>query len=189
MNRFAIILLVGIFCVIAAGCGGAGTVVTPPVPAVLSVSSTSASFTAVQGGANPASTSVTVSNTGGGTLTFTAATDSPWLTVTPANGTAPQTLQISAAVGALPAGMNTGHITITASGVTGSPANVTVGFFVAPVRVERSFLGAMGSESAARWNGGRRWTKYRSQIGGHYLRPVCDSGKSGERRGIWRKRN
>jgi Viral BACON domain len=145
MNRFAIILLAGIFCVIAAGCGGAGTVVTPPVPAVLSISSTSASFTAVQGGANPASTSVTVSNTGGGTLTFTVASDSPWLTVSPANGTAPQILQINAAVGVLPAGMNTGHITITSPGVAGSPATVTVGFFVTPVPSNTPFWAQWGA--------------------------------------------
>jgi len=145
MNRFAIILLAGTFCVIAAGCGSASNVVTPPVAAVLSVSTTSASFTAVQGGANPSSASVTVSNTGGGTLTFTAVSDSPWLTVTPASGTAPQTLQISAAVGVLPAGMNAGHITITSPGATGSPAIVTVGFFVTPVPSNAPFWAQWGA--------------------------------------------
>ena len=145
MNRFAIILLAGIFCVVAAGCGSANSVVTPPVAPVLSVSTTSASFTAVQGGANPSSISVTVSNTGGGTLTFTAASDSPWLSVTPTSGTAPQTLQISAAVGTLPVGMNNGHITITASGATGSPAVVTVGFFVTPVPSNAPFWAQWGA--------------------------------------------
>jgi hypothetical protein len=145
MNRFAIILLAGIFCIAAAGCGSANSVVTPPVSAVLSVSTTSASFTTVQGGANPASVPVTISNTGGGTLTFTAASDSPWLTVTPASGTAPQTLQISAAAGTLPVGMNSGHVTITASGATGSPVTVTVGFFVTPVPSNAPFWTQWGA--------------------------------------------
>ena len=118
MKHFAIILLAGIFCVIAAGCGSTGA--APPAPAVLSISSTSESFTAVQGGANPAAVSVTVSNTGGGTLAFSAVSDSPWLTATPPSGIAPQTLQISATVGTLPVGMNTGHITVIAAGTTGS---------------------------------------------------------------------
>jgi hypothetical protein len=144
MNRFALIMLTGIFCVAAAGCGSAGIVTTPPSP-VLSVSSTSASFSAVQGGTNPAAVSVTVSNTGDGTLTFTAASDSPWLTVTPTSGTAPQTLQISAAVGGLPISMNTGRITITAAGVTGSPATVTIGFFVTPVPSNTPFWAQWGA--------------------------------------------
>jgi hypothetical protein len=144
MNRFALILLAGVVCVIAAGCGSAA-IVTPPAPPVLSVSSTSAAFTAVQGGANPAAASVTVSNTGGGILTFSVTSDSPWLTVTPTSGTAPQTLQIGAATGALPVGTVTGHITITASGVTGSPATIAVGFFVTPVPSNTPFWAQWGA--------------------------------------------
>src|ERR1700735_2647059 len=113
MKHFAIILLAGIFCAIAAGCGSTGA--APPAPAVLSISSTSESFTAAQGGANPAPASVTVSNTGGGTLAFSAVSDAPWLTATPPSGIAPQTLQIGAAVGTLPVGMNTGHVTVIAA--------------------------------------------------------------------------
>jgi len=144
MNRFALFLLAEILCAIAAGCG-AGIGALPPVPAVLSISSTSASFTAVQGGASPAATSVTVSNVGGGTLSFSTASDSPWLSVTPASGTAPQPLQISAAVGALPASVNTGHITITSTGTTGSPATVTVSFLVAPPASDAPFWAQWGA--------------------------------------------
>ena len=68
---------------------------------ILSVSPTSLSFTAVQGGSNPASSTVNVTNTGVGTLTFNATSDSPWLTVSPASGSAPQNLQVGASVGGL----------------------------------------------------------------------------------------
>jgi hypothetical protein len=94
---------------------------------------------------NPTAASITVSNTGGGTLSFSAASDSPWLVVSPANGTAPQTLQISAVVGTLAASVNTGHITITAPGVTGSPATVTVGFLVAPPPSNAPFWAQWGA--------------------------------------------
>ncbi len=144
MNRFAFILLMGIICIVVAGCGSAA-IVTPPAPAVLSISSTSASFTAVQGGANPAAASVTVSNIGGATLTFTATSDSPWLTVTPSSGSAPQTLQFSATVGTLPVGTVTGHITITAPGVAGSPATVTASLFVTPVPSNTPFWAQWGA--------------------------------------------
>src|SRR5580704_12230944 len=145
MNRFGIFLISAIFCVLAVGCGSA-TIAPPPAPAVLSVSSASVSFTGAQGSStNPAPVSVSVSNTGGGTLTFTATTDSPWLTVSPTSGTAPQTLQVSATVGTLPVGTNTGHVTITAAGVTGSPATVTASFLVAPQPSEAPFWAQWGA--------------------------------------------
>lgn len=76
---------------------------------------------------------------------FTAASDSPWLSVAPTSGTAPQTLQVSAALGTLAANTYTGHITITASGVTGSPAVVTVTFLVAPQPSDAPFWAQWGA--------------------------------------------
>ena len=107
-------------------------VVAAPLP-VLSVSPATLSFSAAQGsGVSPAPAAVNVSNTGTGTLSFTAASDSAWLAVTPASGTAPASLQVSATLGTLVTGTYTGHITITAAGAVGSPATVTVTFAVAP---------------------------------------------------------
>ncbi len=96
------------------------------LPPVLSISAQTVSFSAVVGGSNPSPATVNVTNTGGGTISFTAASDSTWLSVSPASGTAPQTLQISAAVVGLAAGTYTGHVTVTATGVQGSPATITV---------------------------------------------------------------
>jgi len=105
-------------------------VAAPPQP-VLSVSATSLTFNATQGGSNPASQSVNVTNTGTGTLNFTASSDSTWLAATPASGSAPASLQISSTVGTLVAGTYTGHVTVTSSGAQNSPATVTVTFVVA----------------------------------------------------------
>jgi hypothetical protein len=103
------------------------TVTAPPPPQpVLSVSATSLSFTAVQGGANPAAGSVNITNTGTGTLTYSLTSDSAWLTATPASGTAPQALQVSANINGLAANTYTGHLTITATGAQNSPTTVTV---------------------------------------------------------------
>jgi hypothetical protein len=93
---------------------------------VLSVSPTSVSFNAVQGGSNPASTPVSVTNTGTGALSFTAVSDSAWLGVTPTSGSAPQNLQVSANIAGLAPNTYTGHITVTAAGAQGSPATITV---------------------------------------------------------------
>ncbi len=94
-------------CITLAGCGGGNQPTSP----VIQISQTALSFGASQGLAlNPAPASVSVTNTGGGTLTFTAASDSPWLSVTPGNGTAPQSITVSATVGALTTNSYTGHL-------------------------------------------------------------------------------
>jgi Viral BACON domain len=72
------------------GCGlGGGGGAQPPI---LSVAQSNVLFNGAFGGSNPAPISVNVTNTGGGTLTFSASSDSPWLSVTPGNGSAPQIL-------------------------------------------------------------------------------------------------
>lgn len=91
---------------------------------VLALSQTGVFFSGNVGGTNPAPASINLTNTGGSTLAFTAASDSAWLTVTPTSGTAPQTLQLSASTGGLAIGTYTGHVTITPS--SGAPATITV---------------------------------------------------------------
>lgn len=93
---------------------------------VLTLSQTGFFFSGNLGGANPTAASLNITNTGGGTLSFTAASDSAWLTVTPSSGAAPQTLQLSAATSGLAMGTYTGHVTVTSAGSSGSPATITV---------------------------------------------------------------
>jgi hypothetical protein len=144
MNRFPFLFLIVIISMISGGCGGA-SVSPPPNPPSLSLSQTSLSFSATQGiGSNPAPASVNLSNVGGGTLAFSASSDSPWLSVAPASGTAPQTLQISVAAGNMAPSVNTGHITVTAQGALGSPATITVSFLLAPVPSNTPFWAQWG---------------------------------------------
>ncbi len=49
----------------------------------LAVAPASLSFSGVQGGADPASKTLSVSNTGGGSLSFSVSDDAPWLSVSP----------------------------------------------------------------------------------------------------------
>jgi hypothetical protein len=92
----------------------------------MTLSQTGFFFSGNLGGANPTAASVNIANTAGGTLSFTTTSDSAWLTVTPASGTAPQTLQLSAVTSGLALGTYTGHVTITSAGSSGSPATITV---------------------------------------------------------------
>jgi outer membrane protein assembly factor BamB len=101
---------------------------------VLSVSPSSLIFSAIQGGANPSSASLTVSNTGSGTLSFADGVDQSWLQAAPSSGSAPpaQTIQVTAATGTLAAGSYKGNVTLTATGAGGSPATIPVTFTVSP---------------------------------------------------------
>ncbi|MGA2716878.1 MAG: LamG-like jellyroll fold domain-containing protein [Bryobacteraceae bacterium] len=108
--------------------GGAPQQAPPPPPAspVLSLSTGSLTLAASAGGANPASQSVTISNTGGGTLSWTAGKTQSWLTLSATSGNAPASLSIAANTSSLAVGTYSDTVTITAAGVTGSPATVTV---------------------------------------------------------------
>lgn len=96
-----------------------------PSPTI-GVSPSSLSFTATAGGSNPANQTISITNTGGGTLNWTATDNASWLSVSPASGTAPSTLTASVDITGLAAGTYNGTITISATGATNSPLNVPV---------------------------------------------------------------
>ena len=125
--------------VTATGAGGSPktipvtlTLDPPATPPVLSVSPASLSFSAAQGGASPAAKTLTVTNTGGGTLSWTAADDAAWLSVAPASGTGSGSITVTASVAGLTAGTYTATVTVAAPGVSGSPKDIPVTFTVDP---------------------------------------------------------
>ncbi|HEY6403802.1 MAG TPA: S8 family serine peptidase, partial [Blastocatellia bacterium] len=98
----------------------------PATQPVIGVNPGSLSFTATAGGGNPASQTISITNTGAGTLNWTATDNASWLTVSPTSGTAPSTLTASANISGLAAGTYNGTITISATGAPNSPVNVPV---------------------------------------------------------------
>lgn len=126
------------------------TVTTPPA---IGLNATSRSFSANAGGANPASQTVSITNTGGGSLTGLARTisyssGSGWLTATLNTTTAPATLTLQPATAGLGGGTYSATVTITSPVATNSPRTVTVTFTVAPTIVlsatSRSFTAPNG---------------------------------------------
>jgi hypothetical protein len=102
--------------------GSAGAPTNPTI----GVSPSSFSFTATAGGANPANQSLSITNTGGGTLNWTASSNATWLSVSPTSGTAPSTATVSVNITGLAAGTYNGAITVSATGATNTPVNVPV---------------------------------------------------------------
>src|SRR5207344_3248586 len=69
---------------------------------------------------------LTVQNGGGGTLSWSAAGNQTWLTLTPASGVGAGSISVAAASSTLSPGDYPATITITAAGAQGSPTVVGV---------------------------------------------------------------
>src|SRR5208283_742721 len=104
-------------------------------------------FQYTYGGALPAAQSVAIGNTGGDTLAWTASSDSYWLAVSAASGSAPATLAVSVNPVNLAAGTYTGNVRITAAGATGSPATVPVTLTVSGTQPAGVITGVLNGAS------------------------------------------
>ncbi len=100
-------------------------VTAAPTPTI-GLSATTLSFSAVQGSSNPTNKTISVSNSGSGTLNWTATESSNWLSLSPASGTGAGTISVAVNTTGLSIGTVTAPITIAASGATNTPQTVTV---------------------------------------------------------------
>jgi hypothetical protein len=108
------------------------TVTAAAVPPAIGTSSTSLSFTAQQGGSNPSAQTLSISNTGGGTLNWSASPNTTWLAVSPASGTGNGAVSVSPTTGILAAGSYNGNITLSATGASSVTVPVTFTVSTAP---------------------------------------------------------
>ena len=106
---------------------------TSPTPTT-SPSTGGLTFTAAQGGANPAAQTLSIANTGGGTLSWTASEPATWLSLSPASGAIAagqsNVITVSVNIAGLTANTYSSTITISAPGSTNPtqqiPATLTV---------------------------------------------------------------
>ena len=94
----------------------------------LSINNTSLQFSCTVGGNLPAAQPFTITNSGTGTLAWTATVTSTatWLSLDSTSGTATSTVNVSINPALLAAGTYQGTITVSAAGASNSPASVTV---------------------------------------------------------------
>jgi hypothetical protein len=114
-----------------------GVAATPAIQLSLS----NLTFSSIAGGTNPAPMTFTISNSGGGTLAWTADDTAAWLTLSPASGTNTGTVTASIAASGLAAGAYSATVTVSAPGATAktilvtltiTPSTSTSGFSVSP---------------------------------------------------------
>ena len=109
-------------------------VISSSGPAI-SLSPTSLSFSAVQGGASPAAKTVSVTNIGTGTLSGLSASvsyanGSGWLSASLNTTTAPATLTVTATTGSLAAGTYNATVSVSSGVASNSPQTVAVSFAI-----------------------------------------------------------
>ena len=104
----------------------------PPSPSnsSISLSANKASFAYMLGGSAPATQTVNISNAGGGTLAWSASSNTPWLTVSPASGMGAGTLTLGINTAGLSAQTYNGEIAITAAGAANSFQTIFVALSV-----------------------------------------------------------
>lgn len=105
-----------------------------PLPSS-SESVSSLSFTAAEGGANPQSQTFTISNTGGGTLSWSITDDAGWLSVNPTSGTTTtetDTITVSVDITGLSANTYTATITISTPGAIETSQQIPVTLYMLP---------------------------------------------------------
>ncbi|MEX5213470.1 MAG: fibronectin type III domain-containing protein [Nitrospiraceae bacterium] len=139
----------------------------PPAQATLSLSPTSLAFSGTTGGSNPAAQSITVTNAGTGTLTWTVADNANWLTATKAGGTITAAVNLSG----LAAGTYNGTITVAATGATNTPQSV-------PVTLTVNASGSTTGSVTLTWNGNGEqdlegYKIYRATSSGAYGAPIA----------------
>lgn len=97
---------------------------------VISLNVPSLTFTGTSGASNPSAQSFTISNTGTGTLAWTAGDNAAWLSLSPASGTNTGTVAAAVTLTGLSAGTYSGTITVSATGA--SSKTLPVSFTVNP---------------------------------------------------------
>ena len=98
--------------------------------AALAVTPQALTFNYTPGGTTPAAQTISIANTGSGTLSWIASSSVPWATLSAASGTAtataPATLSVSVSPASLAVGSYTGNVQIAAAGASGSPVSVSL---------------------------------------------------------------
>ncbi len=106
-------------------------------PAAIGLSPASFSFS---GPPDPPGQTLTISNTGGGTLTWAASSNASWLSVSPTSGTAPSSATVSVTgTAGLAAGSYSSTITVSATGASNSPQTAAVSLTVTSSALTASF--------------------------------------------------
>jgi len=122
------ILLIGLVVLLASSMVACGEQVPPSSPTI-GLSPSSLSFSAEEGGANPATQTLTIWNSGERTLDWVISDDAGWLTLNPSSGVSTgetDTITVLVDTYGMDAGSYSGSIAVSASEASNSPRTIAV---------------------------------------------------------------
>jgi len=137
-------------------------------PPAISLSASQANFSYTVGG-NLTSQTVNIANAGGGSLSWSAVSNAPWLTVSPGSGLGSGAITLGLNPSGLTAQTYNGAITLTASRAVNSPQTISVVLTVNAAPVSPVTVAAV--VNAASWTGGTVAPGELVVIGGQMLGP------------------
>ncbi|MDY7019080.1 MAG: hypothetical protein SU899_03280 [Chloroflexota bacterium] len=128
------VLLLGLALLLASSLMACAEPVPSSLPAI-TVGPANISFEAQQGRTNLASQTLSVWNSGGGTLTWAASDNADWLILSPSNGSSTgeiDNISIAVDMSGIDAGSYAAIVTISASGATNTPQTIIVNLTINP---------------------------------------------------------
>jgi len=138
-HKWHLLLLFGLALLLTSSVAACAEPIPSSPPAIMAGPS-SLNFNAQQGGANPASQTLSVWNSGGGTLTWAASDNADWLILSPSKGSSTgeiDNMTLSVDISGMDAGTYAAVITISASGAANTPQTVVVNLAInLPTREE-----------------------------------------------------
>jgi hypothetical protein len=105
--------------------------VNPASAAILQANPSALSFTMTIGEATPNGQSIALSDSSGSPASWTAQADQSWIVLSSSAGSLPSQVSISMNPQGLSTGTYSGHVQITAAGLSGSPVSIPVSFAIA----------------------------------------------------------
>ena len=133
-HKWHSVSLLGLVLLLSSSVVACGTSSPLSVPAI-TAGPASLSFNAQQGGANPASQTLSVWNSGGGTLSWAASDNADWLILSPSSGSSTgeiDNITLSVDISGVNVGNYAAVITISASGATNTPLTIAVNLAINP---------------------------------------------------------
>ncbi len=110
----------------ATGSDSLAIMAATPNPSTIAASPAGLQFSYIAGGTAPAAQSIQITDSGSGTLAWTATASDSWVSVSPASGTAPSTLSISVSPANMGAGTYTSSVQIVSSGASNTPLSIPI---------------------------------------------------------------
>lgn len=114
-------------------------VLTPTGAPIISLSSPRLYFTANQGATNPPSKSVSISNSGAGTLRWSFTESTPWLSLSEVSGTGLDIVFVFVSIAGLPSGIHKADIRVEALDATNTPQTISVSLTINPPPVHTTW--------------------------------------------------